>query len=209
MLHLKCDPTRRRLDSRLIARNTRLERNSDGSIGIRLHSTQIVVFDRGRVFLYTGGWNTCTTRERMDRYTPRNVRVSSQNSTLTVIFLGPDHTWSDAAFVAGTEGMSFDEHNGTRLEHGHRDMPSSISGFTGGPSNRGRVGRIASRRGLTDAGERMWQAHAPVRVDHSLIETYPHDDELGKYASHGKYEKDLLNDPISLLDRIDALLGAD
>ena len=37
-------------------------------------------------------------------------------------------------------------------------------------------------------------------------ERYPRDDELGKYASGGKYAADLARNPVDLLDRIDELI---
>src|SRR5512138_1858727 len=45
--------------SRKIGNNTYLELDHDGSIGVRLHSTRVVVwYPDGTARLYTGGWNT-------------------------------------------------------------------------------------------------------------------------------------------------------
>jgi hypothetical protein len=54
--------------SRIIANNTRLVRRHVWSIALQLHSTDIVTWDRdGSIELETGGWNTVTTRERINR----------------------------------------------------------------------------------------------------------------------------------------------
>jgi len=53
---------------RKLTHNTYLECNSDGSFGVRLHSTQVVVFHPdGRRVLDSGGWLTVTTKDRMNQ----------------------------------------------------------------------------------------------------------------------------------------------
>lgn len=45
-------------------------------IGVRLHSTVVVEMHRdGSYVLDSGGWQTVTTRDRMNRFTPPGVRV--------------------------------------------------------------------------------------------------------------------------------------
>lgn len=59
-----------------IGHNTWAEDPGDGTINIRLHNTVIVVLRRdGSVKFTTGGWNTVTTRERINQFLPGNHRV--------------------------------------------------------------------------------------------------------------------------------------
>lgn len=54
--------------SRKYARNTYFERLSPSTIGVRLHKTHIVVIhEDNSITLNTGGWETITTRDRMNR----------------------------------------------------------------------------------------------------------------------------------------------
>jgi hypothetical protein len=55
-------------DSRKIANNTTLVDLGDGSIGLRLHTTTVVTFHPdGSLVLKTGGWQTVTTKDRLNR----------------------------------------------------------------------------------------------------------------------------------------------
>lgn len=52
---------------------------------IRHHRTHIVTFHRdGSITLNGAGWVSRTTADRMRRFTPANVRVSSRKNDLTV-----------------------------------------------------------------------------------------------------------------------------
>lgn len=63
--------------SRKVGNNTYMERLDDGSIGVRLHQTHVVVaHPDGRIILDSGGWNTPTTRDRITTWSP--VRVSQR-----------------------------------------------------------------------------------------------------------------------------------
>lgn len=65
--------------SKLIMNNTvRYERN-DGAIVIRLHHTDIIVKKDGNVSLYTGGWKTVTTKDRLNNCT-ENIYVYQEKS---------------------------------------------------------------------------------------------------------------------------------
>ena len=76
---------------RPIGSNTRVHRNSDGSIGIRLHATDIVTFyDDGRFSIDTGGWNSTVTRDRINTYSL--ARVYTHNHQLFIILRDPELT---------------------------------------------------------------------------------------------------------------------
>lgn len=73
--------------SRPIAHNTRVLRLWDGDIGVRLHSTMVVVYPRPGghsdpnivAWLTLGGYNTKTTRDRVTEFTP--ARVGNRKGT--------------------------------------------------------------------------------------------------------------------------------
>lgn len=64
--------------SRKLGNNTYLELNDDKSIGVRLHDTQVVVFYSKYAQLFTGGWLTQTTKDRINNYSPNYI--SQKNS---------------------------------------------------------------------------------------------------------------------------------
>lgn len=52
-----------------IANNTRLMQR-EGYIAVKFHNTDIIrYYPDGRVQLFTGGWYTISTKERINRYT--------------------------------------------------------------------------------------------------------------------------------------------
>ena len=60
--------------SKRIGNNTELDRLTHDSIGVLLHRTYVVVFYRdGKVKLNSGGWQTVTTKDRMNRFSPFQV----------------------------------------------------------------------------------------------------------------------------------------
>lgn len=61
-------------DSRKVGNNTYLVRLSADSIGVRHQRTVVVTINKdGTYILYTGGWKTVTTKERMNTYSPVGV----------------------------------------------------------------------------------------------------------------------------------------
>lgn len=73
--------------SKLIGLNTKIQRNGD-AIGITLHSTEVARFTvDGGLIVSTGGWNTVTTRERINRYLPQGLRVWTERG---VLYIGSD-----------------------------------------------------------------------------------------------------------------------
>ena len=57
-----------------LGHNTYLDRLTHDSIGVLLHQTYVVVFNRdGSIKLNSGGWQTVTTKDRMNRFSPVSV----------------------------------------------------------------------------------------------------------------------------------------
>lgn len=65
--------------------NTTLHRLDNGDIAVRLHRTDVVIYHRDddTVTLNSGGWQTVTTKERMNRFT--NVRVYQEKHVWYVV----------------------------------------------------------------------------------------------------------------------------
>lgn len=58
---------------KLLRRNTRLVRTVDG-FGVKLHNTIVVeILPNGNYVLNTGGWETVTTKARINYYSPATV----------------------------------------------------------------------------------------------------------------------------------------
>jgi len=65
--------------SRKLTNNTYLERDGK-DICVRLHRTNILRFKPdGRIIVVTGGWETVTTKDRINRYLPGNYRISQHS----------------------------------------------------------------------------------------------------------------------------------
>jgi len=63
---------------RKVGNNTYAEILSDGSVGITLHSTCVVrIHEDGTYTLSNGGWQTVTTKDRINQYSP--FRVTQRN----------------------------------------------------------------------------------------------------------------------------------
>lgn len=61
----------RNKDSKKIDNNTYLIRLDNGDIAVKLHNTNVVTYKPdGSVILDSGGWQTNTTKDRMNRYLP-------------------------------------------------------------------------------------------------------------------------------------------
>jgi len=61
----------RNKDNRPIANNTRVIRRSPTSIAIKLHDTDVLTFfEDESIQLFTGGWKTVTTKDRINRFLP-------------------------------------------------------------------------------------------------------------------------------------------
>ena len=59
---------------RKIGNNTYLLRTSYDVITIRLHATDIItLYDDGRTVVTSGGWQTVTTKARLNKYLPLSI----------------------------------------------------------------------------------------------------------------------------------------
>lgn len=64
-------------DRPLPGRATRIHRREDGSIGIRYQSTDVVIYHPSkRITLQTGGWQSATTKGRINEYTSARIYAS-------------------------------------------------------------------------------------------------------------------------------------
>lgn len=96
--------TGRNRDSRKVARNTYLQRRGN-SIAVQLHDTDVVTFHPdGSVTLNTGGWNTVTTRDRMNAFSP--LHVWTERGTAYVSSNGKRYRYHD--------GITFGPRGGCR-----------------------------------------------------------------------------------------------
>lgn len=89
-----------RIGSVRLGNNTYLESYVDGCkvdrICVRLHDTNIVTFcEDGRVLLYTGGYRTATTKQRLNQFVNGRVRQTAYQW----FYISPD----------GTKGTIFEE----------------------------------------------------------------------------------------------------
>jgi hypothetical protein len=100
-------------ERRKLENNTYLERHDD-SIAVRLHGTDVLAFYRdGGIGIDTGGWNTVTTRDRMNRYLPNPWRVGSERGSLVLFRMRPV-AWQplctvDRDVLIKTDGHSYEE----------------------------------------------------------------------------------------------------
>jgi hypothetical protein len=65
---------KRNANRRKVGNNTYAEILHDGSVGIMLHSTYVVKIHPDNTYtLNSGGWQTLTTKDRINQYSPRYV----------------------------------------------------------------------------------------------------------------------------------------
>lgn len=88
-------------ESRKIANNTYLVRRDPETIAVKLHATDVVTYHSdGTVTLRSGGYETVTTKDRLNHFGPDGIRVYS-DKRVWYVFSGDDRT----PFV---DGMRFD-----------------------------------------------------------------------------------------------------
>lgn len=90
--------------SRKLANNTYAQRRDADTIAIRLHATDVVTHHRdGRIVLDSGGWNTVTTKQRMNAFTPQMIQVHSIKGRWFVTHRSSLKTWSDGTLFSGPD----------------------------------------------------------------------------------------------------------
>lgn len=106
--------------SRKLENNTYIQRRNlyeDGkdAIALRLHSTDILTFyPNGKIQVGTGGWDTVTTRDRLNRYLPRPWRVfGERGATIISNFCSWGNEKPKRAFEVVLNNAAFINPNGT------------------------------------------------------------------------------------------------
>jgi hypothetical protein len=87
-------------ESRKLENNTYLQRRDENTVAVRLHATDVVTYRKnGAVILSSGGWQTPTTKARINSYSP--VTISQQNGVWYV------RNGSDAPEVTFADGLTY------------------------------------------------------------------------------------------------------
>ena len=91
---------KRNANRRKIGNNTYAEILHDNSVGIMLHSTYVVKIHPDNTYtLQTGGWQTVTTKDRINQYSP--VRVYQRNYEWFVKLNGKEYPFMEGMVVQG------------------------------------------------------------------------------------------------------------
>ena len=77
--HKELDAFLGKRNSRKLCHNTYAERLGADAIGIRLHQTHVVTLTLNRLTLNTGGWDTVTTKDRINKFLPVGWSVVQKN----------------------------------------------------------------------------------------------------------------------------------
>jgi len=89
---------KRNANRRKIANNTYAEILHDNSVGIMLHSTYVVKIHPDDTYtLQTGGWQTSTTKDRINQYSP--VRVYQRKHEWFVTINGKEYPFMEGMVV--------------------------------------------------------------------------------------------------------------
>lgn len=79
--------------------NTYLIRLSPSTIAVRLHSTNVITYFRsGKIQVDSGGWETVTTKRRINQFLPGNIGVFQKDFTWFIRF---DLSGKEIAFQDG------------------------------------------------------------------------------------------------------------
>ena len=90
--------------TRKVAHNTWVSRQLSGNIAIRFHNTDIVVYTpTGVVGYYTGGWDTVTTLQRMNQFSPYSLFKDDGD---IVIDTGVDEMFYRPYILIGADGLT-------------------------------------------------------------------------------------------------------
>ena len=91
---------KRNANRRKVGNNTYAEILHDNSVGIMLHSTYVVKIHEDNTYtLQTGGWQTVTTKDRINQYSP--VRVYQRKYEWFVKINGKEYPFMEGMVVQG------------------------------------------------------------------------------------------------------------
>lgn len=89
---------KRNTNRRKVGNNTYAEILHDNSVGIMLHNTYVVKIHEDNTYtLQTGGWQTVTTKDRINQYSP--VRVYQRNYEWFVKINGKEYPFMEGMVV--------------------------------------------------------------------------------------------------------------
>lgn len=89
--------------SRPIACNTRIETRDGDAIAVRYHATDVVTYyPDGEVVLNSGGWQTYTTKDRFNRFSP--MQVWSEGNGIWAAETGPDSARYEDGLTMSPDG---------------------------------------------------------------------------------------------------------
>ena len=90
---------KRNAKRRKVGNNTYAEILADNSVAITLHSTDVVtIHEDGAYTLRTGGWQTVTTKDRINQYSP--VRVYQRQYEWFVKINGKEYPFMEGMVVS-------------------------------------------------------------------------------------------------------------
>lgn len=90
---------KRNAQRRKVGNNTYAEILHDNSVGIMLHSTYVVKIHEDNTYtLQSGGWQTVTTKDRINQYSP--VRVYQRNYEWFVKLNGKEYPFMEGMVVS-------------------------------------------------------------------------------------------------------------
>ena len=91
---------KRNANRRKVGNNTYAEILHDNSVGIMLHSTYVVKIHEDNTYtLQTGGWQTVTTKDRINQYSP--VRVYQRKYEWFVKINDKEYPFMEGMVVQG------------------------------------------------------------------------------------------------------------
>ena len=72
-------------EEKKIAHNTYVHRRFDGNIGLKLWRTDIMVINKmDNIKVYTGGWESNTTKDRLNQLLPSGVSVYTKKGLMRI-----------------------------------------------------------------------------------------------------------------------------
>jgi len=90
---------KRNRGQRKVGNNTYAEILNDNTVGIKLHNTYVVkIRNDGTYTLNSGGWQTSTTKDRINQYSP--VRVYQRKFEWFVKINGKEYPFIDGMVVS-------------------------------------------------------------------------------------------------------------